>query len=227
MATGVEDLGTMVLAAGALGTAAMGVVDGLKRWEWVDVAGYQEALSYVSVFLPAVREAYGDRADDVLKAQYRDGRGAGELPKTLRQGLRIGLVALAGSEDQLRSMASAVGVVAPAELVEVAQALHDTGDLNDGQRKVLAQFELAAHARIDAGMAIAEKIYVTWQKQIAAVIAIVIALVVGLILLADNQATGWVVLKALVVGIAAVPFAPIAKDLSTALSEAAKALKRP
>jgi hypothetical protein len=224
MATGVEDLGTMVLAAGALGTAAMGIVDGLKSWEWVDLAGYDEGMGYINVFLPAIRQTYGDRTDDILKAQYRDGRGAGELPKTVRQGLRIGLVAL--PEDQVRRMASEIRVVEADDLVEVGKALHETGDLDDAHRKVLAQFELAAHARIDAGMAIAEKIYVTWQKRVAATIAVAIALLVGFILLAETDTTAWVLLKAIVVGIAAVPFAPIAKDVSTAIGEAAKALRK-
>ena len=111
MATGVENLGTMVLAAGALGTAAMGIVDGLKRWEWVDVAGYDEAIEYITPFLPAVRQACGERTDEILKAQYRDGRGGGELPKTLRQGMRIGFVAL--PEAAVREMAGAVGSSGP------------------------------------------------------------------------------------------------------------------
>lgn len=224
MATGVEDLGTMVLAAGALGTAAMGIVDGLKWWEPIDVPGYNEAKEYVVAFLPAVEAAYGQKTDEVLKAQYRDGRAAGELPKTLRQGLRIGLVAL--PEDQVQRMASEVRVVEAADLVQVAKALRETGDLNDAQRKVLAQFELAAHARIDAGMAIAERTYVAWQKSVAAAIAVVIALATAVALSIETEWELSLWLKAMVVGIVAVPLAPIAKDVSTALSEAAKALRR-
>jgi hypothetical protein len=224
MADGVEYLGTMVLAAGALGTAAMGIVDGLKWWERVDIPGYEQAKAYITAFLPAVEAAYGPNTDNLLKAQYRDGRGAGELPKTLRQGLRIGLVSL--PDQRVAAMAQALGVVEGKQLVEVAKALHETGDLNEAQRKVLAQFELAAHARIDAAMAIGERIYVAWQKSVAAAIAVVVALIVGLILWAEHQDTGWVLLKAILVGLAAVPLAPIAKDISSALAEAAKALRR-
>ena len=75
-------------------------------------------------------------------------------------------------------------------------------------------------------MALSEKIYVTWQKQLAAGIAAAIALLAAAALSIDM---GWDLslwLKAIFVGIAAVPLAPIAKDLSNALGEAARAIGR-
>ena len=40
--------------------------------------------------LPALRIAYGKDVMELLRAQYRSGRVTGDLPRTLRQGVRIG-----------------------------------------------------------------------------------------------------------------------------------------
>ncbi|MBA4682159.1 MAG: hypothetical protein H2075_05215 [Pseudomonas sp.] len=103
-----EYLGTVALATGGLGAAAYGVVDGLKLIPWVDLAGFERLFGSRSSdggrrwpmaqsagldpLLPALRAAYGAEVIELLKAQNRSGRSQGDLPRTLRQGIRIGLV---------------------------------------------------------------------------------------------------------------------------------------
>jgi hypothetical protein len=102
----VENLGTTVVAIGALGTAAFGIVDGLKLVPWIDLAGFERLFSGggpsrgrmwlakfkagLDALLPALTLAYGTDVMELLKAQYRSGRATGDLPRTLRQGVRIG-----------------------------------------------------------------------------------------------------------------------------------------
>src|SRR3954466_1457325 len=90
-----DRLGTAVVAAGALGTAAFGIVDGMKLIPWVDLAGFERLFSRNSRWWPwairgnldplavPIETAYGQDFMEVLKAQYRSGRAKGELPRTL------------------------------------------------------------------------------------------------------------------------------------------------
>lgn len=74
----------MVLAAGALGTAAFGIVEGLK-WTRLGELGFskiEETLG--SALMPALKVAYGPQYVSLLRAQYRQGRGKGELPRRSR-----------------------------------------------------------------------------------------------------------------------------------------------
>jgi hypothetical protein len=64
---------------------------------------------------------------------------------------------------------------------------------------------------------------VTGTKLLAGFLAIVIAVIVGW-LIQDEIVGNWLV-KSVLVGLIAVPIAPVAKDLSTAVSEAARALR--
>jgi hypothetical protein len=86
----------------------------------------------------------------------------------------------------------------------------------------MARLEVTIDARIDAALALADAQYVAQTKTLAMMLSVLISFGVG---------WGIGMLKAnlwqwcLIVGIAAVPLAPVAKDLSTALQETAKALK--
>jgi hypothetical protein len=242
----VNNLGTAVLAIGALGTAAFGVVDGLKFIPWIDLAGFERLFSRrVSTqgrrwpmtiranLDPLVRPlalAYGADVMEVLKAQYRSARSKGDLPRTLRQGVRIGIGFM--SADEIEELARDLGLpeatartagralVATRDLRPPAlgQTTPPAATITDDDRAAMARLETAIDARIDAALVLAETLYVTQTKVIASVVAIGIALAVGHLL-----KTQWEV--SLVVGLAAVPLAPVAHDAATALEEAVKALK--
>ena len=99
-----ENLGTTALAVGALGTAAYGIVDGLKFCSWIDLAGFERLFSgggkaggrmwpikhkaNLDPLLPALQVAYGADAMDLLKSQYRSGRSRGPEPAITRSALR-------------------------------------------------------------------------------------------------------------------------------------------
>jgi hypothetical protein len=83
----------------------------------------------------------------------------------------------------------------------------------------MARLETAIDARIDAALVLAEVKYVTQTKVLALFVSLAIAGLVGY-LLDQNLVT------ILVVGLTAVPLAPIAKDVATALQSAVTALKK-
>lgn len=239
-------LGTLAVAAGALGTAAFGIVDGLKLIPWVDLAGFERLFSRASMsqarrwpttiranldpLVPALVMAYGNEVMELLKAQYRSGRGKGDLPRTLRQGVRIGLglvpdadVAKTARDLGLSSEAAdrvgraivATRSARPPALGQPATAVQPA--ISDEDRAALARLETAIDARIDAALVLAETLYVTQTKLVASVVAVGIGFGVGKIL-----GAGWV---GLVVGLVAVPLAPVAHDAATALQEAVKAVQ--
>src|SRR5688500_14724416 len=83
------NLSTAVLAAGALGTAAFGIVEGLKVIPLLAEAGFTTLVKFLGPIMDALKTAYGPDAERVLRAQYRGDRA--ELTRTIRQGARIGL----------------------------------------------------------------------------------------------------------------------------------------
>lgn len=242
-----SNLSTVTLATGALGAASYGVVDGMKFFPWIDLAGFERLFSVktssaarrwpipqemtLDPLVSALNMAYGPSAVAVCAAQYRNGRSKGDLPRTLRQGVRIGLSMMSGLD--IESTATKLGMD-PESAKAVALALRlardqrppaagETGerapvDLSDDARNAIARLETAIDARIDAALVLAESQYVTQNKVLAMLVALAISLAVGT---AMDQAPSVCVL----VGLAAVPVAPVAKDLSTALQEAVKALR--
>ena len=210
----IEMLATMVLAIGALGTAAFGIVDGLK-WTFLGTAGFNSIKTILGdELMEALHHAYGDSYEKLLKAQYADGRKNGELPRTLRQGIRIGFP---GTEISM--LVKGLPGVNPDLLGNASQKIKSGSDeLTDKERGALARFELAVDTRIDAALAIAETRYIGMNRATASVISIGIAIITGNILSVD-------IITSVIIGIAAVPVAPMAKDLATAFQSAGKAMK--
>ena len=91
--------------------------------------------------------------------------------------------------------------------------------MGDEERAALARLETAIDARIDAALFLADNQYVTQTKIYATVVSLVIAFAIGMNL-------GQNPFICFIVGITAVPLAPVAKDLATALQEAVKVFRR-
>jgi hypothetical protein len=240
-----EYLGTVALAVGGLGAASYGVVDGLKLIPWIDLAGFERLFGRgaggrywptlqragLDPLLPALQAAYGADVIELLKAQYRSGRAKGDLPRTLRQGVRIGFGVT--PQEAIVEAARALGIDAQAAQQAAAAltlarnqrppAAGETppdapAPVSGEQRSALARLETAIDARIDAALVLADTQYVTQAKVIATGVALAIAYSVGSLL-------GTEPVVSFMVGIAAVPLAPVAKDLAQALQEAVRALK--
>lgn len=238
---GVKELGAMVLAIGALGTAAMGVVEGLKLSTNVVATptrelGFDEITKRLEGFLTVLTAAYGPDVWDVLRAQYCGSRK--NAATSLRQGVRVGL-----TEANAPEVALSLGwdVASGKALVKAAKAARsplteDDDSLKPTERKqlesarlMLGQYELAMDARIDAAMAMANSQYAGGVRIRAMWASVAIAMVTAIAMLSSQDPISFgVVLRYLVggfvVGLVAVPMAPVAKDVTTAIQHAATAL---
>lgn len=207
-----DNLPGTILAAGALGTTAFGIVEGLKRWSVIGDAGFRTIVRILGPILVALRDAYGPDVEKLLRAQYRG--DSKELGRLVRQGARLGL-----SKQNAKELAAFLGVVPCAELCKVAAAVVAGSDLTSEQRNVIGRFEAAVDARIEAATTLAQAQYSGTMKIAASIVAVALALVVGWQLDVD-------LFHALVVWLVAVPLAPIAKDVAAGLRAAAQAVGR-
>lgn len=210
----INTLSSAIAAAGALGTASFGIVEGLK-WSALGTAGFGCIGEYLgNDLVGCLRSAYGPEFERLLRAQYRqDSQSQAGIAKSLRQGVRIGLTT-ANAENVARFL----GTVTPAALKQAAAAVEAATPLNDAERGAIGRFELAADARIASALSRAQDVYVGWVRGSASLCAIVLGIATALILGSD-------LMDGLIVGIVAVPLAPIANDVVAALQAATRAMR--
>jgi hypothetical protein len=209
-----QNLVPAIVAAGALGTAAFGIVEGLKSTSFVGEAGFSTALRLLGPLTDCARVAYGAEYETILRAQYRG--STAEFRRMLRQGIRVGLNA-----ENAEKLAVFLGSITAAELMHAVKHLPHSSEakqISDKDRSVIGRFELAADARVDAALTLAQAQYGSMARQLAMVVALGIS--IGTAYLLDIS---WI--AGAIVGVAAVPIAPIAKDVASGISAAATALK--
>lgn len=203
---------TFILAAGGLGTAAFGIVEASKWLGVVGEAGFGRGLRIVGSLTTPLAVAYGAEWEELLRAQYRG--DADGLKRLMRQGVRVGL-----TPENAVAVARGMGSLDGDALAEAVGVAARNGTLSDAQRATIGRYELAADARIDAALTVAQARYAGTVRILASAVAIALALGVAARLAPDRMTV------ALLLGIAAVPLAPIAKDVATGIQAAARALK--
>lgn len=206
------DLTNAILATGALGAAAFGVVEALK-FTPLGNAGFGVAIRQLGSLVDALRVAYGDDYRDLLRGQYR-AEDSDLLPRTLRQGVRVGI-----TDSNAEAIARFLGSMDKTQLGAAIRAADAGAELTSAQRNIIGRFELAADARIDAALTLARARYVDSARLAASVVALSLALLVG------ASMPDVTTVQSLIVGLAAVPLAPIAKDVASGIQAAAKALR--
>ena len=224
------DLGALVLSVGAIGTAAAGIVDSLKCSERIRSAGFSRIEATLGKdVLDAIASVYGEEGRRYLNALYLEERKKGSLTRALRQGLRLAL-----KSENAAALATALGQPERAShLGDIAARIEHGDELDDADRATLGRFELAADARIEAALSLAANRYVSTMRLAASAVAIALSmLAAGTVgtLGADGKDVGFVgsiianFVPALLMGVAAVPLAPIAKDFAAGISNARSAL---
>ncbi len=218
----------MVLAAGSLGAAAYGIVDGFKFSAKFASAGFNQIkMALGAPIYEALRYAYGSQFTNLMRAQYINGRSSGDLPRTLRQGVRLAL-----NSENAEALAATIGHLDGKALKDAATAVETGANVSHQQRSLIARFEVAVDTRVDAALALAENKYKGVMQMRASGVSIVLAVIGSFAFNVQQNSDGLThaftfedFVIALVVGIAAVPLAPIAKNVSTALQSVAKATK--
>jgi hypothetical protein len=213
-----DAVGMIVAAAGALGTACFGIVEALK-WTPLGEAGFGQITKLLGPdLLGTLRVAYGAQYEKLLRAQYRqDSQQQTLIAKSLRQGVRLGL-----TPTNAAAIATYIGTVTPQSLQSAATNVANAAALTPTDQNAIGRFEMAVDARIDSALSQAQDAYLGTIRCSASVLAIVIAEAVWFML---GPSSGVSPLGALLVGLVAVPLAPIANDVVAALQAATKAMR--
>lgn len=232
----IEKAVAAILAVGALGTAAFGVVEAFFKAFVVNgwglpYAGFDRVKVLVDDYAEALRLTYGDRFREIVQQQYRDGRAKGLAPDTLRQGVRLALPMMEeAAAVALIERAWGLGAETSGRLARALRA-EQTGRAAPADAEnaaVLAgRFSLAVDARIAAAFSLAEERYQAWARLWAGAAAVALSLAFNFAAKGGWTGDGgypWLI--ALIIGLAAVPLAPIAKDLSSALSDSLRAWRQ-
>ena len=246
--------GAVLSGIGALGIAAFGVTEALgKAFAWSTLGpggGHHFGLPYVGLSVvtkmlvplrPALKRAYGEDFLRIIAQQYRSDRSSGRAPDTIRQGVRLGLPFL--PESEAAKLIGAIWDMDPVHSLNLARSLMaETPSSSNGedaapadapstsqpsaaasteQMQALAgRFATALDARVNAAFALAEERYQAQAKLISGVVAVALAYAfeAGAKMKLGPVTPG-------LVGLVAVPLAPVAKDLSSSLQDALTAFK--
>lgn len=203
-----DQLTSIILTASSLGVTAFGIVETLK-WTRIGQFGFNEMRKHLGQLILALETTHSTNLEQVLRSLYRGEHS--ELAKTLRQGVRAGL-----TTDNAATLALTLHTINENALTAVAAAFAAGTELTSEQRNVLGRFELAADAKIDAALMSAQSHYAGKMRLLAGAIAICLGLILGLVQSA-SQFDLFTLGQALIVGILAIPVAPIAKDLVSTL----------
>ena len=233
MPVGTQDVGatlTAIVAAiaaiGALGTAAFGLVDATKAFGGgISNVGFKRIQTALKPFRAALAAAESDWTE-TIRSNWINGMAKEDQKEAAKSLIRLGL-----SSQNAGGMASAGHVDADA-LTAVIEAVESGATLTPAQINVLGRFNGAIDAAMDGGFEQADQQYRNASKVWAGVAAVVLAVFGGGLLHGDGSAaqflsylgTGefW---KAVLVGIIAVPLAPVAKNLTSSLQAAVTAVK--
>lgn len=221
--------GALLTALTALSTAAFGLLDSTKAFGGgVSNLGKGHLQRALTPFAPALTQAVGPGWWDVVLANWLNG-----MPKP-DQKARVAALLKLGLTRETAPVLAQGGRVDEKALTALAGKLANGAQLIDADLNVLGRLNATMEALLDHAFERAEQQYRNVSRFLAGVIAVALSLGawVGWDMLVGNAARAPAdklvrpeFLTALAVGIVAVPLAPVAKDVTSALSAAMRALK--
>lgn len=225
----------MVEAIAALGTTSYALVDASKvaRSGGASNFGFDEIEAAVfRLYCPAPDDGDFNAVRDALRTRGQallDSKGALALRELLgtlhgnwingvalvdQKAIAKSLLKLQLSAVTAPSFAAGTGV-SPQVLASVAAKMNAGQRLEDAEVNVLGRFDVALTALLDEGYQRADQMYRNACKLVAGAVAVALALCFG----ALYGAPLW---QALICGLVAVPLAPLAKDITSALTAGVK-----
>jgi hypothetical protein len=215
------DLGAALTALSALSTASFGLLDATKAFGGgISNIGAARLKRSLQPFRTALDEALGpDAWWPVVRANWVAGVAKAEQKAKVQALIRLGL-----------SPAAAPGLakasrVDPEALAAAAKKLESGRELTEGDLNVLGRMNAAIEALMDAAFEACDQEYRNTCRLLAGLTAMGLAVVAWALWPANEAGAKPTVWAAIVVGLLAVPLAPVAKDLTSALSTAMRALK--
>jgi hypothetical protein len=208
-----------IAAMGGLGLAAMALVDALKAIPGGGVSrmGFRHVRKVLRMFDKVLARAAGDEWESVVMAHWINGRDRDDQVGAIRSLLRLGL-----NTDTAEQLAG-IGNVEPVALSKAAGKLTKGAPLSEDEINLIGRVEAAVEARLDAAFDLAEQAYRNGARALAGLLAVILAVAAAALL--TTPAAPIDLRIAALVGLLAVPIAPIAKDLVSALRASAQAVK--
>ena len=215
------DLGAALTGLGAHSTAAFGLLDSTKAfWGGASNIGCGHIRGALQPFAPALDNALGAGGWwPVVRAHWVSGVAKADQKAKAQALIKLGLNSANAPQVAKASHVDATALTAAIVKLEKGTKLTDP-DLN-----VLGRMNAAIDALLDAAFEAADQQYRNWCRVLAGLIALGLAFIAWALwkgTTGENPPSLWTVLA---VGLLAVPLAPVAKDLTGALSSAMNALK--
>ncbi|MFZ2006285.1 MAG: hypothetical protein WB697_11870 [Stellaceae bacterium] len=217
--TDITTVVSIISAAGALGTASMGLVDASKVfWGGPSRFGFGYIKKAVEPFSPDVADGpTALRQEDIietLRANWLNGVAAADQKAKART-----LIHLRLTQGDATALASLTGVAAD-DLGSAAAKAKTGQTVSPQELAVIAQFDAVLSAVLDEAYERADQLYRNAAKALSVVVAVVLALIAEKYFI--NGVDWW---QALLVGLIAAPLAPVSKDVVTALQNAVAAVR--
>ncbi|HEY1264979.1 MAG TPA: hypothetical protein VGF06_15730 [Terriglobales bacterium] len=212
-----SQIGSIILAIGGLGTAAYGVVDVTKAFGGgVSNRGFDDIKKAVSRFFPNGEGSSALSLSSVLgtlRSNWLNGMALADQKSVAKALIKLNLNP--GTSD---AMAAVTGVRADI-LGRIAEKISTGETLTPQEADVYGRFDLLLTSVLDQGYQRGDQRYRNSAKLLAVPVAIVLAYV-GMWATGQHGTTAS--LYALLAGLLATPLAPIAKDVASAVQQAAK-----
>ncbi len=246
--TSIPALSTMILAVGALGTAAFGLVDAFKAVPGGGVSrfGFGFVSKVIKELLPdgTTTGMSRDKILESLKSQWINGSASVSDQVNIAKSL----IKLQLTPGTAPALAKATGVD-PALLTQVATCMQSATPLSTQQQSdTNGRFDLALTTLLDQAYQSGEQRYRNTAKACAVVIAVVLSVATNQSLGASAAHAAAVAAKAadtfvsfwscdalahapismgqaILLGLIATPIAPVAKDIASAVQTASKAIQ--
>jgi hypothetical protein len=208
-----------VLAIGALGTAATGLVDSTKAFSGgISRAGFGYIKQLIRRTVPANQAGAGLGTDDILNtllANFMNGMDTGAQKAIAKSFIKLHL------NPTTAAALAAQTNVDPAALAEVAAKMAAMQPLTSQEADAYGRFDLALSALVDRAYERADQFYRNWCKVLACIFAIILAYL-------GNRALGTTLPRweIVIIGLVATPLAPMAKDIANAIQTASDSLSK-
>jgi hypothetical protein len=230
-------LGELISTIGGLGLAASGLVDSLKSGSEgglsnVGFAHIEKAWGEIVPHASTSSSAIGKAARKTLHGNWINGMALPDQRAVAKSLVKLSLDANSAPHFAQLSGVSSQDLADVADLMSKGKSLSDPGDPEKSARMATAfgRFEFVITALLDGAYQRADQQYRNRTKVVAALVAVVLAVVGGLLLQYSSGAVSFIdTALSFLCGLIAVPLAPIAKDLASALTagvKVAQALRR-
>jgi hypothetical protein len=222
-----SNLVNLITVTGMLGIGAFGLVDASKSIRGgASNVGFSFIKKELALFEEPLKTIGKGAPLRTLKANWLNGVTKADQKATAKSLIRLSL-----KPDNAEDLASATGLNA-VTLKVLATSIVEGSTLDQEEINFLGRFDAIVSTILDAAYERGDQQYRNTAKALAAIVATVLAVVAGGVVFFSNQAgatipayiTSSEFLTATLVGLVSTPLAPVAKDISSTLQAAVKAV---